>query len=175
MKRITVFLLLLVLLAASLPIHVHAQDAADEGCTADDVAAYLDDLEAATASARVALESVDPASALAELAEITTAYYALQSACLGLTFEGDSGQVIGPVEFPQGMYRATMTAGGSINSDVEVIEGECGYTNYMGFMIMSMSGQASSELVFKSSGCTALITVEAILPVSWSLTFEKLN
>ncbi len=174
MKRFTVFLLLLVLLTASLPAHVRAQDGAD-GCTADDVAAYLDDLDAASAAVRAALDAGDdPAGALAALHNAATAYYALRATCSGLAFEGMGGDVLGPVEFHAGLYRATLRAQVAILM-LDVLEGNCEFTNYTGPAAMSMSGPVESEAVFNSQGCTTLITVDQTLAGAWSLTFEKLN
>lgn len=126
---------------------------------ATDVSVIVDDL--ATGDAGVLDRLID---------ELMT----FRAGCTGLSFEGDSNQVLGPVEIPAGVYRATVTTDGYMVSDLTVMDGTC-EAGIMGLFLLT-EGRATdgAETVVESEGCTALIEISNTT-APWTLVFERLG
>jgi hypothetical protein len=95
-----------------------------------------------------------------------------------LIFSGNEATVIGPVEIPAGIYRATATTGGFIIVSVTATAGECGAgTGFLSPGLFNQSaGQATNgaEAIFTSEGCTALFEVSNVQQ-SWTLELVKVG
>ena len=103
----------------------------------------------------------------------------LDAKCNGLSFEGTSQVVLGPVEVPEGIYRVTVNTPGFVIVRITPIEGTCGqrsdddrdYT-----MFSESQGEASpAQTVFQSAGCSILIEFDNLSDPEWTLTFEKVQ
>lgn len=86
--------------------------------------------------------------------------------------------VIGPVEIPEGVYRAEAVTGGFIIVHINPVEGECGAgTSFLTTGLFSLSkGEATTgaEAIFTSRGCSVLMEVSNTQE-AWTLSFEKVN
>jgi hypothetical protein len=99
-----------------------------------------------------------------------------QAECSGLSFSSEIEglqPVIGPVEIPEGVYRAIATTEGFMSASVEVIEGECEGRSF-GSLFNLFQDQATegAEALFISEGCTAFIEISNTTE-PWTLVFEK--
>lgn len=95
-----------------------------------------------------------------------------------MEYTGTDATVLGPVEIPVGIYRATLTTDKYASISVTPTQGECGAGSSFltpGLFII-MEGQAANgaEAVFTSRGCTALIEVSNV-QAAWKLRFEKVG
>lgn len=112
------------------------------------------------------------------LAPTNTATVAPTETPTPLVFNGTGSTVIGPVNIPVGLYRATFTTGGFGAVTITTSEGECGAGS--GFLtpglFNEMAGEATNgaEAVFTSRGCRALIEVSNVQE-PWTLVFEAVN
>ncbi len=84
-----------------------------------------------------------------------------------ISFDGKQGGVVlGPVDFPSGVYRASLT-GVSVNIQVEGVSGTC-----IGGTFIYVSSQGGTvEEVFRSNNCRALIQVGQT-DHEWKLEFK---
>lgn len=96
-----------------------------------------------------------------------------------LIWSGGEATVIGPLDIPEGVYRATATTSGFIIVTVTALEGECGEGS--GFFLSpglfnESQGQATNgaESVFTSKGCRALIEVSNT-QTPWVLEMVKVG
>lgn len=175
MKRTVGLISVLLLLMAMVP--VMAQEGAS--CDAAALTAVSDALAEANDAAQAAIAAGDLEGALAALATVKEQISAAEVACSGLTFSGESGSVVGPVEMPEGVYKAVATTDGFMTVQVTALSGKCGAGNAQfmmpGLFIIS-KGQASSgaEALMFSEGCSALFEVGNVQS-GWELRFEKLG
>lgn len=96
-----------------------------------------------------------------------------------LQYTASSDKVIGPVEIPEGVYRATATTSGYIIVHITAVEGECGEGSGIFLsesLFNAMSGQVTNgaEAVLTSRGCKALIAVSNVQN-TWTLRIEKVG
>jgi hypothetical protein len=155
-----------------------AQDSAAEGCSADSLTALVAEIQTANGEALTAIESGDLTSAVDALAASDERVGLMKAVCAGLVFEGTEGEVIGPIEIPEGIYRATVTTAGFIAAVLTPLEGECGQGSgsFLSAAIANESkGDAvnGAESVVTSMGCTVLIEVSNVQE-PWTLMFEKI-
>lgn len=92
-----------------------------------------------------------------------------------MKYSGTTEKVIGPVHFPAGTYRAKVTAPNYIIVQITVTEGECGAVGSLSdttlFNIFAGKAKDGAEAVFRSKGCSALISVSNTSQ-AWTLEFE---
>lgn len=118
----------------------------------------------------------DPDTALRELRD----YASIQvAACTGLSFDSDTEgaqPLIGPIEIPEGLYRATFTSEGNGIIGFEAIDGECEADRGGNMFAVIRDGEASGgvESLVTSEGCTALLKFDSTSD-PWALTFEKIR
>jgi hypothetical protein len=101
--------------------------------------------------------------------------------CEGLSFSDENSgglqPVIGPVEIPEGMYRARVVTEGAFILHADLISGECGEGRGMSSYVMNVWAETAVEgieIVFYSAGCETLLSVSNTNS-PWNLTFEKLR
>lgn len=138
----------------------------------DVIAQFINELE-------VMRETLDPATAADKLQELANSANMIRATCDGLAFEDDKQTVIGPVEFPAGVYRATFTTEGYGAVSVNPLSGNCGqgsgsFLTPSLFLIMGGNATEGAESIFSSEECNALIEVSNVQG-AWSLTFERLS
>lgn len=134
-------------------------------------AAFVQYLQAAT----TALEGGDTATWLLNLRYLRIISAAADALCSELAFSSETSglqAVIGPVLFPDGIYRVTLTTTGFAIIKPEVLGGECETADFGGLYNI-MQGRASdgAQTLFTTTGCLALLTVSNTSQ-PWTLTFE---
>lgn len=96
-----------------------------------------------------------------------------QAQCNGFVFSSDDydafDQVIGPIEFPDGFYRVTLTAGEYTSVSVEQLAGDCGFGN----LLSTLSDETEDNGIWEFEGCRALLDISAREP--WTLTVEPIE
>lgn len=94
-----------------------------------------------------------------------------------LAFQGATGQVLGPISLPDGIYRARVTTDGFYIATLQVISGECGVgTSFLIPHVFNLTqGQArGAEAIIRSSGCTTYIETSNIT-TGWTLEISKIS
>ncbi len=148
--------------------------AQDEGAACD----YAAVVEELAGMVEEIAEADDPDAALLDLEK---AVVAARIECGGMVFTSEEEglqPVIGPVEFPEGMYRATLTIDGMGMVELDVLDGSCGDSIGMPiFMVLEMGGAPDgAQAVVESEGCEALISFSSVtFAHNWTLEFEKLR
>lgn len=122
-----------------------------------------------------ALAGTDNEATLTALGELSKAIRAAHLSCNGLAFTSEEyGQipVLGPIDIPAGVYRATVTTEGFFIADVTLLDGECDDRN----LLNVSEGQATEggQAVFESEGCSILIEISNTRE-PWALEFEPVN
>jgi hypothetical protein len=167
--RITALILVILLLIPALV--VTAQDETED-CD------YTKAIETITELTALLPDADDPVEVMDE---ITSVIAAAKIECSGLSFNSDDDgleAVIGPVDIPEGLYRATATADGFLAVQIEPLEGDCGPTGFGSAIFNLSQGDAvdGAESLLESDGCSALIiTSNTGFTPLWTLTFEKLR
>ena len=102
----------------------------------------------------------------------------LEALCQGLSFEGNSEKVFGPMIIPEGIYRLSAKTDGFFTLDFEILDGDCegpeSYTQNIFALFQSDTPGRVSEAVFKSSGCDVLWETSNITQ-DYSVNLEKLK
>jgi hypothetical protein len=155
---------------------VPVQAQAVAGCDAEGVAAAI---EAVLAAASAAQAENDPKAAVDILAAVSGQVSGLQATCNGLSFTDTQPALLGPIEFPAGIYRAIATTDNFFIAQITVVEGECGQGSgrRLGeslFILSKDEATAGAESLFTSNGCTALIEISNVQS-EWTLQFELLS
>lgn len=142
------------------------------------------DTEAATLALETALENLDSADdPLAVITEARRELARIEAECLGLgPWEGDSDQVIGPIEIPEGIYRVEVETDGFFIMDITTLNGECGPTgfgtNVFNLFESDLAGSSEgrvSQATVQSEGCEAILEISNVAMGDYTLTFEKLD
>lgn len=175
MKRAVGLISVLLLLMGLVP--VMAQEGAS--CDAAALTAVSDALAEANDAAKAAIEAGDLEGALAALASVKTPISAAEAACSGLTFSGTNDSVVGPVELPEGIYKATATTDGFISVLVTALSGECGSGSARSmrqllFNVSKGEAAAGAEALLFSAECSALFEVGNVQG-DWEIRFEKVG
>ena len=169
MKKLIIFMVGLVVIGL-IPVTI----AQDEGAVCD-YAAVAEELAEIVGGIA---EADDPDAALLDLEK---AVVAARIECGGMIFTSEEEglqPVIGPVELPEGMYRATLTIDGMGVVELDVLDGSCGDSIGMPvFMVLDMGGAPDgAQTVVESEGCEALISFSSVtFAHNWTLEFEKLR
>jgi hypothetical protein len=166
------FTLAFVLVLAVLVIApVRAQEGGELKCSLEDTSAALQTAADLIAS----VQGQDVAAQYAATVDIRAALTALDSACLGLDFEGSANLVSDIVYVPKGVYRVTVVTDGYFIMDFLLLDGDCKATSYAGLFNVS-SGEASTgaQSAFKSDGCSLIWQIENVT-MPYKVTFEKLK
>jgi hypothetical protein len=157
---------------------VWSQSAPDSACTPD----RAQELQT-TADELYTTLATDTEFGDTWLASVTDLRQHLASAeaeCSGLSFNSDTlglAPVIGPIIFPDGLYRVTFTTSAFGIVDFQSIEGNCeGAMSFSTNLFLITQGQADkgTQTTFTTDGCTALITVSNT-QTDWTMTFENLT
>ncbi len=168
-RLILVFLAILLLL----PGVASAQGDGEPLCADADIDAAIDTVLAQLQEAK----AQEPSTALETIDEVRQVLAVLNSQCLGLTLTGTAGTVHGPVDIPEGIYRASVTTEDFFIMNGTVLEGECG-DGYGGELFVFNEGlgggKFTAETVFKSEGCSVLFETSNIFG-PYTVTFEKLK
>lgn len=170
MKRFMVMLIVLVLLADSVP--VGAQDGGELQC--DEV-----DIGSAATSIMLSLqmlEGMTPEEALNTLVGIQGDIAVLQSQCWGLDFEGVAGTLHGPMYLPEGLYRVSVATNDFFIMQGIRLSGECGndYSDEFNVFNAFSSGDFTAEVALRSGGCEVLFETSNVFG-PYTVTFEKLR
>ncbi len=118
----------------------------------------------------------DPLAWLAQVRDLRNGLAMMDAACMALSFsaERDGGQpVLGPLSFPDGVWKVTLTTPGFAVIQFTALEGDCDDSN-TAYLFTEMSGDAETgaSKVFTTSGnCSALVTLENT-EAPWTLNFE---
>ncbi len=173
MKITQIALVLFVLCITIAVVPVTAQDTAS-ACNKDNVNLAI---AAVAKSAQDAQAATDPKAAVDLLASTSSKIAALQADCNGLLFSGKTNGVIGPVELPEGIYKAITDTTGFLSATITAIDGDChqGAGSFGSPMLYMLTDKASNaESVISSTGCTALIEV-SVVSAEWTLRIEKIK
>jgi hypothetical protein len=167
------FTLAFVLVLAALIIApVKAQEGGELKCSVEDTTAVLQ-----TASNLIAeAQGQDVTSQYATIVDLRAALAEIDSACLGLDFEGASNTASDPVFIPAGLYRATLTTDADANMDVDMIilDGACypAGKNWETTLFDFVGG--GSQVMLASEGCTLIWQTEFV-HAPYKVSFEKLQ
>ncbi len=175
MFRRLAFLLTIITVLLFIPI-ARAQDL-PEACTAEALTALTTTIQQANDTATASIKSGDLSAALETLAAAQAEMSAMQSTCAGLSWEGKNPKVIGPVEIPAGLYRATATTKGFMIAQITLIDGDCGAKGISAknlFSLFKGDADEGAEAILESDGCTALLEISNVQE-AWTLTLEKLG
>lgn len=85
--------------------------------------------------------------------------------------------MIGPIELPEGIYKAVADTTGFLSATITAIDGDChqGAGDFGSPMLYMLTDKASNaQTVINSKGCTALIEV-TVVSAEWSLRIEKIK
>lgn len=171
--RIFVITVIVVLALLYMVNRGNAQDADPLNC---DAAARVD-LTAIIVEAAGKLEAeTDPVAWLAQVRGLRNGLAMMDAACMALSFsaERDGGQpVLGPLSFPNGVWKVTLTTPGFAIIQFTTLEGDCD-DNVTAYLFSEMAGDAETgaSKVFTTSGnCSALVTLEST-EAPWTLNFE---
>jgi hypothetical protein len=161
-------LILTICLIIAMTSMVSAQDEAAETCDTSSALATITELVADTE-----LEPIEI------LRAIKAAVDEILLQCDGLMFTSENEglqPVIGPVEFPEGLYRVTFTTEGYGVVELEFLEGECEPSLYSDTLFINNAGESSdgAQATLNSSGCEVLILLSRTNE-PWTLEFEKLR
>lgn len=172
MKKLVVLIVMLVSTGLSVAPTI-AQDATD-ACSQDSVNLAI----AAVAKAAQDAQAADgPKAAVDVLAEVNGQIAALQAECNGMSFSGTTNGVIGPIELPEGIYKAVADTTGFMTAQINPIDGDChqGAGDFGTPLLYMLSDKATdAQSVISSDGCTALIEV-TVVAAEWSLRIEKIK
>jgi hypothetical protein len=111
------------------------------------------------------------------LQEMANTANIMRATCDGYVFEGKKQTVLGPIEFPAGVYKAVAKTTGNMFAILTPTDGECGQgPGHSSNLFLISEGDATdgAETVFSSNGCTVLIEVSEI-QADWSLSFERVT
>ena len=140
-----------------------------------------DECEAAPGAIEIITEFLaEPVTPLQMLRYIYEAAQEALIACGDYSYssEADGARpVLGPLTFPEGIYRATVTTEKLIGIKIFELDGTCGtQANVSGYLFLVREGEArdGAQAVFTSSGCELLLEF-ASAEDPWTLTFEKLR
>ncbi len=145
-----------------------------KACTQDNVNLAI---AAVAKSAQDAQAAKDPKAALDILASVSSKITALQADCNGLSFSGNTNSVIGPIELPDGIYKAVADTTGFLSATITAVDGDChqGAGQFGSPILYMLTDKATNaQSVISSSGCTALIEVTTV-QAEWSLRIEKIK
>jgi hypothetical protein len=97
-----------------------------------------------------------------------------------LIFSGNREQVLGPIDFPAGVYRAVVFTEGFIIVAISPLSGECGKQSGIFllptlFNVFEGEARQGAEAIFVSRRCSALIAIENLSRPSWRLSFERIQ
>lgn len=159
---------LVVLLILVVSISITAQEETPEA-TCD----YAPMIETLALAQSLLEESDDPAQVLRSLKVDISLF---EASCSALSFSSEIEglqPVIGPVEIPEGVYRAIATTEAAMIVQVDAIEGECEGRGFGSlFNLSGGQGVDGAESLFISEGCTAFISISNTRE-PWTLVFEK--
>ncbi len=171
---------LIVLVALAIAVTVTGVTVAQEAaCSVDDLADTLTALESLVTDAREAQNEGDAVIVIPAIQAIGDIALQVIAQCRSLAWEGESEVVLGPVDIPEGFYRARVVTEGYFSASAIAISGECGSGTGMypsAFLNLS-AGDASqgAEGLVVSEGCTALIEIENVSEPSWTLELTEIG
>jgi hypothetical protein len=162
MLRITLLLIALFIVAAP----AAAQSTPTEGCAADDYAALLSGAQAALDKPNADLNLV--------VGDLIDALANQRARCAGLTFEGSSGDVIGPLDLAAGDYVVDVSFGTIGTVTAEGLDESC-ESEFNLFLLSSfeLGGGTDSGIIRLDSDCRVLFDVA--IPQTWTLTLNPVN
>ena len=169
MKNVQFLIVTLGLCFGTMLFPVTAQDVSGT-CTKDSVNLAI---AAVAKSAQDAQAAADPKSAVDILAVTANKIAALQSDCSGLSFTGKTPTVLGPIDFPTGIYKVIAKSSGHLTAVTSILDGECGQGS--GIMLSEaifIGVESDAQTVFTSNGCSALIEVK---DDNWAIQFQKIK
>lgn len=167
MKRLTMLVIVLVLLASSVP--VGAQDGGELKCDTT----TFNDLLGTFAQTLLDAQGAEPEAQYEAMVGVKARIASLDGPCLGLDFGADHDIVTDPVYVPAGIYRATLQAQpeDSLFATGIVISGDCGRLGEIELFYLAADGDQS---VVQSTGCALIWEVKSV-DGPFMITFEKLN
>jgi hypothetical protein len=133
------------------------------------------DVEVAIATALdtlTAAQGQDATTQYAAAVQARSTLAALDSACLGLDFEGSDATVTDPVYVPAGIYRVAATTEGYMTVLPTILEGDCGSDFY--FILSAGEATEGAQAVFQSEGCSLIWEVSNVTE-PFEVTFEKIK
>jgi hypothetical protein len=161
--------LLMVLMVAMLVAPGAAQE---DICNLNDISITLSTIETLLNDAK-ALSEMDAVGAFEKLMAIHSEIAVFASGCYGLIFNGEADSVIGPVLFPDGMFRSWFFTGGYGIVELTTVRGNCGDTSMMLFNVSADTATNGVQSLLQTTGCMAVISVYNVQS-PWSLAFEPI-
>ena len=170
-NRIMFFVFVLGIMITIVPVTAQDQSSA---CTKDSVNLAI---AAVAKSAQDAQAASDPKAAVDLLAAASATITALQAECNDLSFSGNTNSVIGPIDLPDGLYKAITDTTGFLSATITAVDGDChqGAGDFGSPMLYMLTDKASNaQSVINSKGCTALIEI-TVVQAEWTLRIEKIK
>jgi hypothetical protein len=172
----------LLCMVLALAISATAQDTGAP-CSVDDVLntefqgmVQRDWLESVIVTLNANIEDDDAANFLSTARELRSVLGRLEARCRGLSFssEVDGAQpVIGPITFPDGVWKGTFTVNGVASVEMETLSGTC-KSGYL-FVATEGDGTDGAEAIYKTEdNCETLISVTHVHG-EWTLDFELIK
>lgn len=168
---IAVGLLVFVLLYA---LNARGQDAQVNQCTTDEQKEITDAMLDSHKGMLASIEAGDGEKWLEDMRGLRNYLSMADALCRKLSFSSDVDgmqPVIGPVLFPDGLWKATFTTTRYGIVHMTAVEGDCGDTEYLFSESEGEAVTGAGEVFTTSGDCTALIALDNT-DTDWTLTFE---
>lgn len=168
MKRLYFVFLIVVIL---FPLPAHAQSADD--CDPFSLAAIA---KSSIPGPEEPPPDGKPETLWAQLRTVANTILRADARCKGHFWTESGTKVIGPIDIPAGLYKATAEGAGYFILDLTVIDGECGHKSgsYVSTSLFAeYDAVAGIETLLTSTDCQVLLEIES--NADWSLTFERVN
>ncbi len=114
---------------------------------------------------------------LVALLQIRDAISQADVECSGWTFKGDpkSHKVIGPIQLPDGVYKATATTKGYLTLDIKEINADCDAGSIFVANVSEGEGTDGAEHIVSFRGNCKIYLEPSSATASWTLTLEPLR
>mgnify|MGYP006952614178 CR=1 FL=1 len=168
------FIIGLLVLVMAIPVAASQFDFQVEQCDREVLQAIIAEIGLANTSLNELIAtSDDTAGVLTALRGLSTQIETTLRLCDGLVLRGEPqpgqiGVVLGPMEIPDGVYRAVLTTPGGVAIDFVPISGSCS----LRFDVDAGQAANGSQAVLSATSCAVL--VEIIANAAWELALQPI-
>jgi hypothetical protein len=160
-------MMLVLVLGLLLVVPVGAQEI-DPVCNADFMGDVTRIMEDAFNAAKTAIGEGNEAAWLDAVRDLRNGSAMVDALCSGFHFEGEGSEVLGPVVFPDGVYKVILAIDGGFGSMAfEKLDGDC---DFVPGIIITDSAGGTQEDAYSFEACSTLIEMKT--SVNWTLDFE---
>ncbi|MBP8972285.1 MAG: hypothetical protein KBH93_00305 [Anaerolineae bacterium] len=180
MRRVILYLAVLLFVTCPTVMQATAQDSLSSHCSSQDMVAAIEAVEDVLARAKQAATDGDVTTALDLLAEASLSVTATQAQCRGWYFEGDGSDVLGPLDLDGGMYileyassvGSALIAGGMLTIEFESVDGSETIRDQVMELRME-AGDFSGRKTIRLDGGRYVISVQLMYLSDWTIQLVK--